>query len=440
MQQTLNPPIVPKKELLPVQKMTSPFRLVIPLEAQNTIDYICSKIHNTEWSGTLFYDITGSFEQNNLTVIVRDVCLRDIGEPAYTEFDENPDVVTYMCEHPDLMDCYRGLIHSHHNMQAFFSGTDDATVRAEGNDMCHFVSLIVNNTRKYEAAITRKFKYEVSRKGFCTYPTFGDADVRKELDSTETNEVLQVFPLKVEIQQAVPVEDKTAELDETISGLWKKKEEKKIARYNFPVGQYGGNGGTPTFPRTFQGRGPQPNYQVPLSGKNRITQGERDWEAALEEDERRAVGVPRVQELPFEDQQVVYENEGSEPMPEELYKTALLDDKLVTSIAAQLLTGSVCLNGEPETVIQSLSTEVIHERLSHRFPDISTFKAWADCFTEHLITFIEDGNALDDKNEIIGDAEWVWALYAYRILEHLEPFKDSEYVAALIETVEYYMI
>ena len=35
----------------------------------------------------------------------------DIGSQAYTEFDMSPDVIAYMTDHPELLDCQMGLIH-----------------------------------------------------------------------------------------------------------------------------------------------------------------------------------------------------------------------------------------------------------------------------------------------------------------------------------------
>ena len=35
----------------------------------------------------------------------------DIGTAAYTEFDMSPDVISYMADNPELLDCQMGLIH-----------------------------------------------------------------------------------------------------------------------------------------------------------------------------------------------------------------------------------------------------------------------------------------------------------------------------------------
>lgn len=92
------------------------YRLVIPEEVESKIRFLCDKIHDVEWSGTLFYNIEGTFEDNNLVATCKDVYLMDIGSAAYTEFNMSPDVISYMAQNPELLDCKTGLIHSHNNM------------------------------------------------------------------------------------------------------------------------------------------------------------------------------------------------------------------------------------------------------------------------------------------------------------------------------------
>ena len=59
---------------------------------------------------------------------------------------------------------------SHQGFKAYFSGTDINTLREEGNDTNHFVSLIINNEGEYCAAVTRKVtnKYNLNITGNVT--------------------------------------------------------------------------------------------------------------------------------------------------------------------------------------------------------------------------------------------------------------------------------
>ena len=112
-----------------VQKLgTYNYKLVIPAEVERKIRFACQRVWNTEWSGTLFFTHEGSFENNDLVIRCVDIYIMDIGTQGYTEFDMNPDVISYMCETPELLDCQMGLIHSHNNMSTFFRKTDTTTL------------------------------------------------------------------------------------------------------------------------------------------------------------------------------------------------------------------------------------------------------------------------------------------------------------------------
>ena len=108
-----------EKTLTLVQKQGT-YKLIIPAEVEQKIRYACKEVWSTEWSGTLFYTYEGSFEDKSLVITCKDIFVMDIGTQAYTEFDMNPDVIAYMCEHPELLDCQMGLIHSHNNMSKQF--------------------------------------------------------------------------------------------------------------------------------------------------------------------------------------------------------------------------------------------------------------------------------------------------------------------------------
>lgn len=164
-----------KEKKLELVHQQSIYKMVIPQEVEKKIRLLCREIHNVEWSGVLFYKVSGSFEDKSLTITCVDLFQMDEGTGGYTEYDMSPDVMGYMTDHPKLLDAgvYQGLIHSHNNMATFFSGTDTATLQSEGNDMNHFVSLIVNNAGKYTAGVTRKVKLKQTVNEEFAYPTWG---------------------------------------------------------------------------------------------------------------------------------------------------------------------------------------------------------------------------------------------------------------------------
>lgn len=179
-----------KQQLLPLEKQSDTYKMIIPEEVEKKIRFICNKIHQVEWSGTLFYTQSGSFEDNTLEIKCVDIYVMDIGSSTYTEFDQSPDIAAYMVNNPDLLDCQMGLIHSHNNMSTFFSGTDTNTLRSEGSVRNHFVSLIVNNEGTYTAAITRKLKIFNKVESAYEYKSFGDNNKKGNMFSEYEEEII----------------------------------------------------------------------------------------------------------------------------------------------------------------------------------------------------------------------------------------------------------
>ena len=135
--------------------------ILITDNLENKIRFMCSRLPDNEWSGVLFYkvdDKTSIFDKN-IKIKAIDMIVMDIGSATFTEYEMTPEVSGYMVDN-DLLDCKIGLIHSHDKMNAFFSGTDENTLKQIGNNTIHFVSLVVNDAGKYVARITSKINHE----------------------------------------------------------------------------------------------------------------------------------------------------------------------------------------------------------------------------------------------------------------------------------------
>jgi len=185
--------------------MSDSFRMVIPVSVEAKIRYLQRKFPSTEWSGVLFTTHTGSFENKDLVITCVDIFPMDLGNSTYTEFKNTPDITAYIAEHIDeLWDCDLNLVHSHHSMATFFSSTDTATLRSEGNDTNNFVSLIVNNEGTYSAAVTRKVSTlrEITETG--VYKFFGsDSPVPYNSSYREENcSRIEYFMLDIEKEDA----------------------------------------------------------------------------------------------------------------------------------------------------------------------------------------------------------------------------------------------
>ena len=193
-----------EREIL--QKMQSSYKLIIPQHVEGKIRTLLKEVHNIEWSGVLFYTYTGSFESDDLVLTCQDLIPMNIGSGAFTEFEVNEDVVTYMVSH-DLLDCQMGLIHSHHSMATFFSETDVNTLCEEGKDRINFLSLIVNNEGTYSARITEKDSIHITRQIVATTKFFGDSQYSKETSDEMDTLGLRYHELEVCREEAVESDD-----------------------------------------------------------------------------------------------------------------------------------------------------------------------------------------------------------------------------------------
>ena len=91
------------------------YKLVIPDNVERAIRDYCALSPNKEWSGILFYQFEGNFN-DGLTLTCKDILLLDQGNATATEFDaSNPEIARYMFTHK-LMNCCIGLVHSHNAM------------------------------------------------------------------------------------------------------------------------------------------------------------------------------------------------------------------------------------------------------------------------------------------------------------------------------------
>ena len=176
-------------------KKDNTYKLIITPSLEEKIRFLCARFPANEYSGVLFYDYTGRFEDNSLVLTAKDFCLMDYGSATYTEFNKSAEICNYMIEN-NLLGCQQGLMHSHDQMPTFMSSTDLSTLQEEGFDMNNFLSLIVNNAGQYTAAITRKVKHIPHVTETLEYEFFGDGTVNlgtDEYDAVESYEIEYFF-------------------------------------------------------------------------------------------------------------------------------------------------------------------------------------------------------------------------------------------------------
>ena len=393
---------VQKPKLLDLVKQSSTYKLIVSPELEQKIRYYLDRFPRDEYSGTLFYTVSGSFETKDLVINAFDFLLQDIGTSGYTEFNQSPDIIGYMVEHPELLDekVYQGLMHSHHILGAFFSGTDLATLREEGTDRIHFVSLIIDTKGTYQAAITRVVVEEMQATGFIKYPTFNGQEVTgSPITYSFNRKKLEYFMLDVErpvIEN--PFSEMAARIEEVKEQKAKAAKEKAATT---PYGNYGG----------YNNYGQYGNW------------GKKEDKPAVPTNPNY---VPPVQnELPFEEPDV------DVPPP---YGYVKVDPETINDLAAQLVTGDINYFKPTDTTLDELA-RAGEEMFEQRFEDEKLFHAWAEQYVEFLVYYTED-----PKLEMFDD-EVLAALIAHDLAEVLSALTTKgKYINQFIEILNRYII
>lgn len=391
-----------------VQKSgTYNYKLIIPAEVERKIRFTCQKVWNTEWSGTLFFTHEGSFENNDLVIRCVDIYIMDIGTQAYTEFDMNPDVISYMCENPELLDCQMGLIHSHNNMSTFFSGTDTATLKEEGRDRNNFVSLIVNNAGTYTAAITRRVKSKQVKESV-SYEFFGDGEKQDTKEYVSDADEIEWFYLKIEKEgENYSFPDMAARLEEIKQAKAEKAEKAKKAQTPTYQGDY-----KPVIANSYGTKAGLANLVKKEANKPKVVQ------PTLFDD---------TDDLPFE--------EGYD-IP---YGQVSFDKVALKSLVLQLITGSIIISNDSKIDISkwAKSMPTLYEkRFGKGKVGMNNFKIWAETYAEYLTWYITD-----EKLEELGfDDTEICAICAHDMIEELTKLPENDYIKGYIDALQKYLI
>lgn len=395
----------PTKVISLVQKSgTYNYKLIIPAEVERKIRFACQKVWSTEWSGTLFFTHEGSFENDDLVIRCVDIYIMDIGTQAYTEFDMNPDVISYMCENPELLDCQMGLIHSHNNMSTFFSGTDTATLKEEGRDRNNFVSLIVNNAGSYTAAITRRIKSKQVRESV-SYEFFGDGEKQDTKEYVSDADEIEWFYLKIEKEgENYSFPDMAARLEEI-----KQAKAEKAKKVQTPVYQ---SGYKPTIANSYDTKAGPANLVKKEADKSKVVQ---------------PTLFDNVDDLPFDD---------GYSLP---YGQVTFDKVTLKSLVLQLITGSILISNDSKIDIpkwaKSMST-LYEKRFGKGKEGMENFKMWADTYTEYLTWYVTD-----EKLEELGfDETEICAICAHDMIEELTKLPKNDYIKGYIDALQKYLV
>lgn len=362
-----------------IQKSTI-YKLIIPEEVESKIRFICNNVWNVEWSGVLFYDYEGSFDDGTLTITAKDIFVMDIGNTTYTEFDMSPEVISYMTEHPELLGYQTGLIHSHNNMTSFFSQTDVNTLKEEGNDTNHFVSLIVNNVGNYTARITRKVQSIKDIRESISYNSFNDEKKESSSQYYEKSEVIEAFNLQIIKEE----KDSYKELTNRFDSIRKAKAATIKTQNSTPYKVIDAETAKkPATPFAYNA------YDKPSSAQK---------------------------EIEFEDNS---------------------DNEKVRHYALQLVTGSIVAPNSSSAIdikkwVKSMPT-IYGKRFGNDAKGRELYEEWVASFTEFLI------NSADIEYNRVNDY-YAYSALVQSIIDYLTPMDDNYYIQTIISELENYLI
>ena len=373
-----------------LKKQDNTYKLIITPELEEKIRFLCARFPNNEYSGVLFYDYTGRFEDNSLVLTAKDFCLMDYGSATYTEFDKSAEICNYMIEH-DLLECQQGLMHSHDQMSTFFSRTDLETLQEEGSDMNNFLSLIVNNAGQYTAAITRKVKHIPHVTEVLEYEFFGEETINignDEYDAIESYEI-EYFFLNIEKPTVnIGYTDLFSRIEEISKDKIKNTTISREPRTNLIV--------EPTLKAT-------PLYKeanIPFSKTNTAVQAGVDTDESID------------------------------------YNKYKFNETDLNNIVKQLLIGSPIFTPKDlNEWVQKMPT-VFSKRFGEGQKGLENYRAFIGYFVEFLVTEAFDDNLAEEG--YLEDSQM--AICAYGVLQKLHTFKTNSFIEVIEDEVERFII
>lgn len=420
----------PKKEEKPkatLVKNNRRYKMIIPANVEQKIRFACAAVPNLEWSGVLFYTYTGTFEKCDLTITCKDILVMDVGNATYTEWCADAEVISYMAEN-DLLDCQMGILHSHASMRAFFSGTDTATLLAEGQDRNNVISLIVNNKGEYEAAITRLVVTTATVTETGTYQFFGEGEKQYD-DEYETEDIyVEYFMFDIIKKSPKGLPDFIDRMSEVMK---KKKPVTQTAYGNWPTSSW---------------QQPRPAADFSTTPSTVVTTA-KPAQTQVNNAAKLKVATPGTVPMPAKTEEV--KDKGTltvfpptTPTGKVNYSpTAMINtpaDIFIETLALQLVTGNITESYNSTTILDEYVKKEMYKKFFDRFgydtSNTSSFMSWLDSTLDFLVCSAqsESYNIFDFGR----DAEGI-ALALHDRLKRL-PSKNIYLTAIINRLVIYY--
>lgn len=284
------------------------------------------------------------------------------------------------------------------NKMAFFSGTDTNTLREEGNDRNHFVSLIVNNEGTYTAAITRKLKEKRVINTTFTYKTFDDVEKTGTRSVEEEREVIIYNMLDI-IKEGETVKP-FLEIDKRLEAIKKNKDKAKEAATKTTLSTTSYHGKLPfTFP-------------IYKGNSKEISKVARQ-DSLFDEEFMESEPLRKVE-------QVVDPNELT------------IDASVVKSITLQLITGSIAIADASRIDPVKWAGQMV-KLFDKRFKNNMTlFNLWAENMVEFVVA-----NFVPDEFKLLED-EYISELCC-EVYMALNKLPQNKYIESIQDALTVWM-
>lgn len=228
-----------KKERLEKITLTCQPKLVITEKLQKQINFLHSKVGRNEWSGELITHEIGTINDlGDWTIVADEIFLADVGSGAYTGYQVDRggfkavDIIQMYDKYPGLLDgsLKNHHIHTHHDMGAFFSGTDMENLEDRGVDSNYFLMLIVDFAGKYKAKVAFKARKKDSGSPILEFVNNEDGFTPIQLRGSDDKEILVIMDCRIEYDMPPVVIDQ--DFEERYAAVVKAlEEEKKVKEF-----------------------------------------------------------------------------------------------------------------------------------------------------------------------------------------------------------------
>lgn len=204
------------KQKLKLEEIKEQPTLLISKEIQNDIAVLHHSIGKVEWSGVLLYEIKeGTLSDlSNMVLEAKRIFLMNIGTSGGTSFDYGSECLDMydMVSKSDTI--IEGLVHTHHSMTTFFSGTDLSELEDNSGLYNMYLSLVVSFDTEYSAKLAIPAK-----KSFSSYTITNEKGKEIEM-SIEKEEHIITADCKIKflhdtsfIDRLKVIKDKKKEVD-----------------------------------------------------------------------------------------------------------------------------------------------------------------------------------------------------------------------------------